>query len=380
MTPDLYDKLGYVLRTQCRLYNSMLEGRIEAYKERGETVTFAQQSKALTALRAERPDWAAINRTIQVATLRRLDNAYKAFFRRVKEGKEKSGFPGFKPSARWDTLECTNNVQARTMLKVDGRTGRLNVKGLGALKFRIERELPSLSHLAGFKICRKPSRVEVQLVCNSEVDDPVMIDKPVAPVGIDVGVKYQLTCSDGMHMPGRSEDHRRTKRLQRLVSRAKKGSNSRRKKIALLAKEQARIAASRKGQIHELSTELVNDYDFVAVEDLQIKNMTKSAKGTVENPGKNVKAKAGLNRSILEQGWGTLTHHLEYKTAEVGTSFVKVDPKNTSQECSGCGVVVKKGLSVRIHKCPQCGLTLDRDVNAARNILERGLAALSAGS
>ena len=108
--------------------------------------------------------------------------------------------------------------------------------------------------------------------------------------------------------------------------------------------------------------------------------MTRSAKGTIEKPGTNVKAKSGLNRSILEQGWSDLTAKMAYKAEERGIHLVKVDPKNTSQECSGCGVVVKKGLSIRTHTCPQCGLTLDRDVNAARNILERGLTMLSAGN
>ena len=379
MTPAAHKRLDQVLRAQCWLYNQALEERINAYKERSETVTFKQQSKALTALRAERPDWAAINRTIQVATLRRLDNAYKAFFRRVKEGKEKAGFPKFKGSKYWNTLICDNNVAARHMVKCNGQKGKVRIKGLPVMGFRVKRGSPPLDQLAGFKVCRTPRRVELQLTYTSEVE-AAPISELAQPIGIDVGVVSKVALSDGTLVQPLEQDVTREKELQQRASKSKRGSKKRQQRFGLLRKERDRNRQARKGFDHELSARIVKDYDFIAVEDLETRYMTKSAKGTVEKPGKNVAQKTGLNRSILAQTWAGLFQKLEYKSEAQGIQFVRVDPRSTSRLCSQCGAKRKIRYNQRTYTCRQCGLVLDRDINAARNILERGLATLPAGS
>ena len=364
---------------QARLYNAALEHRREAYRRARETVNFAMQCRELTGVREDDPDFASVHRTIQVATLRRLDRAYQAFFRRVKGG-DNPGFPRFKSAKRWRTLVCDNNVQARHMVRIGERgNGWIRIKGLPSMEFKPHRDLPPIENLMELRVVRNARRVEAQLVFTTETDIPSPPADPAAPVGIDLGVRSVVALSDGAIIPGFSEDRRRSRRLQRKVSRAKKGSHSRQKKVQLLAKERRRQSERRGGRLHEISADIVRRYDFIAMEDLVIDNMTRSAKGTVEEPGHNVQAKAGLNRSILEQGWGYLATRIQYKAESAGVGFIQVAPRNTSQECSGCQALVPKALSERIHRCPSCGLTLDRDVNAARNVLRRGLLACANG-
>ena len=224
------------------------------------------------------------------------------------------------------------------------------------------------------RITKTARRVVVSLVYVLDDLPKQPSGKPKNPVGIDVGVKRHVTLSTGGNAHGRTIDRRRLKRLQRKVSRAKRGSQSRRRKVRSLSKEWQRVREAERGASHELSTEIVKRHDFIAVEDLNIKNMSASAKGTEDEPGKNVAAKSGLNRSILEQNWGRLTEMIAYKAEWAGKRFVKVDPKHTSQACYLCGTI--DGRSRRSQSeflCTGCGYAANADVNAARNILRRGL-------
>ena len=374
-----HHRLDDALTDQARLYNAALEHRREAWRKGRNGVSFVDQSKELTGIRQDDPRFAALHRTIQVGTLRRLDKAYKAFFRRVKAG-EKPGFPRFKAARRWHTLICDNNVQARTMVKV-GESGKgvLRIKGLPPLPFKGNRELPALEHLVELRVVRTARRVVAHLVYTQEVADTPPPASPSAPVGVDLGVHSLLALSDGSTIAGLKDDRRRERRLRRRVSRARLGSRSRRKRVVALSRETQRRSDRKAGRLHEVSRGLVNSHDFIAMEDLAVANMTRSARGTAEEPGRNVQAKAGLNRSILAQGWGMLTAQIRYKAESAGVGFVVVPPHHTSQECSGCGAIVQKALSVRVHRCTICGLTLDRDVNAALNVLRRGLLAYGDG-
>ena len=132
-------------------------------------------------------------------------------------------------------------------------------------------------------------------------------------------------------------------------------------------------------ECHRITTELVRHHDFIAVEDLRIDDMTRSARGTAERPGRNVSAKSGLNRNIIEQSWGIIAAQLQYKTQWCGREFVKVDSKYTSQMCSGCGVVASENRQDKLYNCGICGLGMDADTNAAINILRRGLSSTGAG-
>ena len=195
----------------------------------------------------------------------------------------------------------------RKNLVLDRERGKgcVKAKGMPRVEFRLRRDLPD-AQPQEIRITKTARRVVVSLAYVLDDLPKQTSRKPKNPVGIDAGVKNHVTLSTGGNMRGRKIDRRRLKRLQRKVSRAKRGSCSRRKKVKSLSKEWQRVREQERGATHELSSEIVKRHDFIAVEDLAITNMTRSAKGTLEEPGKGVKAKSGLNRSISEQGWGRL--------------------------------------------------------------------------
>ena len=277
--------------------------------------------------------------------LGRIDKAYKRFF---KHG----GFPRFKSSRRWRTVEI--NDQCRRMLKREGSKFVLKVKGLPRIEVKPSRELPPNNLLKAIRITRKPLRTEVAL----SYDLPTSEVKPVGnPVGMDMGISKRLTLNNGETVEKREIGRKRLVRLQRSVSRKKKGSDNRRKAVSLLAKEWQRLTDKERDYLHRLSAEIVKMYDFIAVEKLKTKNMLRNR---------------NLAKSISEQAWGRFITLLNEKAESAGVTVVAVDPKGTSQECSSCGATVQKNLSVRTHKC-SCGYQADRDVNAAINILHRGI-------
>jgi putative transposase len=197
-------------------------------------------------------------------------------------------------------------------------------------------------------------------------------------IGIDAGCESLIYTSEGKPIENPRQlknELKRLKHAQRELSRKKKGSKNRWKAIKKVRRIHRKVSNKRKNYLHGISADLVNRHSFIALENLKLKNMTASAKGTIESPGKNVKAKAGLNRSLLDAGIGMLFKFTEYKAEEAeeaGTRLEKVRPHGTSQDCSSCGAKVPKSLAVRIHKC-DCGFVTHRDHNAALNILARGL-------
>ena len=340
------------------LYNACLEERIDCYKKTGKSRTYYDQCKALTEVRADDPEYADISVLVFRGVVGRADKSFQSFFRRVKS-KEKAGFPRFRKGRRWRTIEI--NDQCWKMLKREGNKIVLKIKGLPHIEVRSSRELPPNAMLRAIRITRKALRTEVGL--SYELPDPRTTGEAKNPVGIDMGVSRRLTTSNGKTVEKREIDRRRIIRLQRSVSRKVKGSNNWRKAVTNLAKEWQRVAEGERDCLHRLTAELVKMHDFIAVERLKTKNMLRNR---------------NLARSISEQTWGKFIALLNEKAESAGVKIVAVDPKGTSQQCSGCGAEVKKGLSVRIHKCV-CGVEMDRDVNAAINILHRGLASVAGG-
>ena len=202
-----------------------------------------------------------------------------------------------------------------------------------------------------------------------------------ALVGPDMGIASTATTSDGVHLrmakllsPGEAQ---RKRRLQRKLSRQKKGSNRRARTKCSIAKLSARECDRRKDWIEKTTTTLVRDYDLIAVEDLKVKNMVRSASGTVENPGRNVAQKRGLNRSIQSQAWSLFRKRLEDKAAKATSPVlvITVNPKHTSQTCTNCGnTTAKNRKSQAVFACATCGYQANADINAAQNILAAGLA------
>ena len=351
LTRSGHEALSQIFSMCATLYNACLEERIDCYKKTGESRSYYDQCKTLTEVRADDPEYANISAQVFRGVVGRIDKAYKSFFLRVST-KEKAGFPRFKSSKRWRTIEI--NDQCWHMLKREGQKLVLKVKGLPRIEVKTERELPPNTLLKAIRITRKSLRTEVAL----SYELPTPEAKPVAnPVGIDMGVSKRLALSNGETLEKREIDHRKLIRLQRSVSRKVKGSNNRRKAVSLLAKEWQRLSERERNYLHRLTSQIAKMYDFIAIEKLETKNMLGNRQ---------------LAKSIQEQTWGKFAVLLNEKAESAGVTVVAVNPKGTSQECSSCGATVKKNLSVRTHKC-SCGLEMDRDINAAINILHRGI-------
>ncbi|MXZ90091.1 MAG: IS200/IS605 family element transposase accessory protein TnpB [Chloroflexi bacterium] len=369
LTREGHRRLDAVLRMSARLYNAALQERRDAYRMAGVSISKYDQTKQFTLVRGDDPAWAALDVQVGRSALFRVDRAYQAFFRRIKAG-DKPGFPRFRSSRRYRSIELTD-AGSRSWLTVNGDRAQIRVKGLPTLRLRPHRPLPAGQPQA-VRITRKARGVYVDLVYGHD-DPPTSGALPANPIGIDMGVAKRVSLSDGQTVAGVEIDRRRLRRLQRRVSRAKRGSNGRGRKVAALAREWQRVADAERGKAHQLTAALVQQYDFFAVEDLQIPNMTRSAAGTPEEPGQNVAAKSGLNRSILAQSWGRVLSQLEYKAASAGVPLVRVNPAYTSQGCAACGVVDGESRDGQSFRCGHCGYAADADVNAAINILRRGL-------
>ena len=193
-------------------------------------------------------------------------------------------------------------------------------------------------------------------------------------VGLDMGVLDRVALSNGERLGRRHKPNYKLRRAQQRLSRCRKGSHRWKQRRAVLSNLQDRERIRNRNECHRITTDIVRRFGLIAIENLNINDMSASAKGTIEEPGKNVKRKSGLNRSIREQTWGTIKQQLTYKAEWAGRRLVVVDPRHTSQTCSRCGVVDAAHRKGKGYHCSFCGLSTDADVNAAVNILHRGLA------
>jgi len=386
--------LQRILDDQRYLYNAALEERIGAYRwerewkwvnarKRSSAAEFEEarraarratskngQSAQLTEIRDLLPEYDDVAQRISRGTLQRLDKAYEAFFRRVKQGGP-PGFPKFKPARFFNTLEA-NDVSGWSVK----RGNWLFVKGVpGLMRIRMHRPLPgapkALRLTRKVNIATGKAKWWVSFAVNVPAADAAK-GKPA--IGVDVGVRALAACSDeeiyeraGEYQEVEKEIRRLQKSLdpKRKAKRKKvqRGSREWKRRMQKKRKLYARIANIRENHGHHVANAIVGRAGLVAVEKLNVKGMM--AKGGAH--------KRGLNRALGDVAVSDLLKNLHYKADRAGVEFVEVNPRGTSQECSGCGAVVKKGLEVRVHNCPECGLKLDRDVNAARNILQRAL-------
>lgn len=350
-----HTSLNEFLEQQRLLYNAALQERIDCYQKTGRTISAYDQYKSLTTIRVQDEWFAKFHMKSQRSALLRLDKAYKRFF---KYG----GFPRFRGRGRMRSYEAEGIKPT-----FNDRFGVVKIKGIGRIRWRRD-ERCTKDQVKLVRIVKYPNGVYVQLIC--EVEPQVKgLD---ATIGIDVGVKQRAVLSDCTMIPKRAVDTTRIKRLQRKVARAKRGSNTRRKKVMTLRKAHHRQKIRQRNDLHAITTSIVRNHGKrVVVEDLRIGNMT-------AHGGSH---KRGLNRSILEQNWGQFTQQLAYKAESAGGVLVKVDPKNTTQRCSACGAFpqVKLTLADRWYYCTACGHSEDRDINASKNILLEGLRALSSG-
>lgn len=353
-TPAQERMLDNILWRCRRLYNTALEQRQFVYAQRGATLNRYEQEAELKDLRAAFPEYAAIHSHVLQDVLARLDKAFQAFFRRIREG-QMPGYPRFQGTGRFNSFtykEFGNGAR----LEMSRDNGFLVLSKIGRVGVRWSRSMEGTPKTVAIS-----READGWYVCISCADVPVEpLPLTGCETGIDLGLESFATLADGTMLQNprcyrRAE--RRLKTAQRKVSRRKKGSNRRRKAVKLLAKAHLKVRRQRHDFHAKAALQLVRAYDTIYHEELQVANLLKNHH---------------LAKSIQDAGWYTFLSILAFKAACAGKRVVAVNPAYTSQTCSGCGVLVKKGLSVRWHSCPECGTSLHRDHNAAKNIERLG--------
>ena len=338
--------------------------------------TFYEQKRLLTKVRKSFPDYDSFNRRVQVGVLQRLDFAYKNFFRRVKAGEEKPGFPRFKPFSRFQTIETDATENAWLKESPDGKRLFLKINGLPRLMLKTGRRGVPEGKLTAVRLTRKDCGITASLTFAVEKEP---LPTTGAMVGIDVGVRKLIATSDGEIIEPFPTDDPVGRGLQRRLSRRFRPGKSHSRRYKELRRQLRRHRAKKRLQnrnrLHRITTDLVRNYDFIGIEDLQRRSMTRSAKGTMEAPGRNVRQKSGLNQSILAQSWGLFADQLEYKAEWAGKTLVAVPPQYTSQTCAACGEVSAENRKGEDYACSTCGYEQDADTNAAINILRCALSA-----
>ena len=322
---------------------------------------YLEQCRQLTRARAENPWLAAGFQTVQQQALRDFTQAMTAFF----DPANPAGRPTWRKAGRHEGFRIVGRGRQWEVRRVSRKVGQVWVPKAGWVRFRWSRAVP-----AGVKSYRVTmDRAGRWHVAFAVIPGPVPAPGNGQAAGIDRGVAVSAALSTGelLHCPGLTARERaRLRRLQRTLARATRGSNRRGRVKHAIARLRAREADRRKDWAEKVSTDLARRFDTILVESLQIKNMTRSAKGTRDNPGRNVRAKAGLNRGILGSGWGLLVRRLEDKAPG---RVEKVSPALTSQRCSACGQVDRDSReSQALFRCTACGFADHADVNAAKNI------------
>ena len=359
---------------QRELYNAALEERIGAWKWERRPVSYVDQCRTLTGLKEVRPEVLISGVTLCRGTLKRLDRAFSGFYRRVRHG-EPPGFPRFRSAQRWDSLQWED----RSGWKLTDAK-RLRLLDIGEIKMNYHRAHQGTPKAITVK--REGTKWWVSLRC---VDVPATPLPPTGrEVGIDLGVVNIVALSQGEPLLGDQFGSRSRAKLadaQRSLATKQRGSAHRARQVEVVARCHRTIAHQRRNAAHQLSRRLVNEYDFIAVEDLKVTHMIRAPKPKPDpaNSGgylpNGASRKAGLNRSIHDAGWGLLVSMILEKAESAGREVVTVRPHHTSQRCAECGhTEASNRLSQAVFRCRACGHEDHADRNAARNILRAGRA------
>jgi putative transposase len=343
---------------ECRwVYNETLDHRKRAYKDEQRTADWYETKRLLPAWKVERPSLKLVHSQVLQNITQRVDLAFQSFFRRVREGAGEVGFPRYKGRGRYDSItypQYGNGVAIRENDLIVSKIGRVQV----VWHRPIEGTIKTVT-------LRRSATGKWYVTFSCQVEP-----KPLPPeehlVGVDMGLTSFLTTSNGQKVENPrffKQDEHDLKRVQKAKDASKNAKiwpeHKRRKKA--LARIHERIRFRRQDFAHQQSRSLINTYQIIAFEDLATRNMLQNGR---------------LAKSIADVAWTQLIQYTCAKAEEAGRTVVLIDPRQTSQLCSRCGKIVRKELSDRVHDCPYCGLILDRDHNAAINILRRGLQSL----
>ncbi len=352
---------------RCReLYNAALQERKDAYRMAGKTITYYDQANQLPDIKQIREEYQIIHSQVLQDVLMRVKRSFDHFFRRVKEGST-PGYPRFQGYNRYDSFTFPQGGYSLT------HDSRVCLSKIGSIKVRLHREIKGKIKTCTIK--REGNAWYVVFTCEVE---PEPQENNAKAVGIDLGLLHFATLSDGSTIDNPRYYRKAEKKLERLqqaLSRKKRGSHRRKKAAGQVAKAHRKIRNQRMDFLHKESRKLVDAYGTIVFEALQPANMSKRPKPKQDENGKylpnGAAAKGGLNKSIVDAGWAMFQQFCTYKAEEAGRKVLFVNPQYTSQVCSGCGQIRKKELSERWHSC-DCGTELDRDHNAALNILRLG--------
>jgi putative transposase len=342
-------KLCQTLDLCCELYNAALQERRDAFKIAKISLNYHSQAIQLPEIKESRTEFGLLHSQILQDTLKRLDKAFAAFFRRVEAG-DKAGFPRFRSRSRYSSFTFPQSGFAI-------ESSKLKLSKIGKIKIKLHREIEGK-----IKTCTiSQSPTGKWFACLSVECKAEALPASKENVGIDVGLKAFAVLSNGEAITNPKFFRQAEKQLaktQQKLSQAIKGSAERKKRCKMVARVHERIANKRKDFAHQESRKLVNRFGVIVFEKLNIRGMLKNH---------------NLAKSIADAAWSQLVTFTSYKAENAGRRVVQVNPRNTSQLCSRCGALVEKDLSVRIHDCPSCGLVIDRDHNSAITILALGL-------
>src|SRR5437016_2446287 len=370
------ETLQFTLDRNRELYNAALEERREAYRMRGISIFYNDQSAQLPEIKELRTEYKEIYSQVLQDTLKRVDKAFKDFFRRCKEGKAK-GFPRFQGYDRYDSFTYPQIEKLKGKPTVAIENGKVILPKIGHIKVKEHRPMIGKAKTCTMK--REGDCWYMIMVC--EVQERKKLPYTDLAIGIDMGLKHFMTDSSGDVVENPRyfrKSHGRLKKKQQRLSKKKSRSNRRKKGVKLVAKAHKKVRNQRKDFHHQEARILVDTFETIVFEDLSMHHMVRKPKAKQDENGKYVHngaaAKGGLNKSIHDAGWATFIELVKHKAACAGVTVMQVDPKKTSQICSACHEEGEhKDLSVRTHVCVHCGVVLDRDHNAALNILDRGL-------
>ena len=356
------------LETCRQVYNSLLNWRKHDYEVLGKSPSKVEQQAAFPRWKKEHAELSEVYSQVLQNVAGRVDLAFDAFFRRVKAG-ETPGFPRFKSYGQYDSITYPQSGFGVVQ-------GRLRLSKIGDLAIRLHRPIDG-----NIKTCTIRRVRQKWYACLSCEVGAQVLPPSDEEVGMDVGLKTFASLSNGENVENPRffrKDEKALAKAQRKLAKQTRGSKARKKARRVVSRIHERIRNRRHDFVHQTARRLVNRYGVIAVEKLNVKNMSKAPARKLDpnNEGQflpnGASAKAGLNKSISDASWSMFRFVLTGKAERANRLIVAVNPAYTSQMCSGCGNIVRKPLSQRWHDCPHCGLSLDRDTNAAINILSVG--------